>query len=80
MFIARDAGTLRSVVDDIHEISIIVGVDGGREDHARHAEVAHVGGHESRTDGTVGRKGVGFDMDERVQGFKKFKGFKRFKG
>lgn len=69
-----DSSTLRGLVDDIYEISIIVGVDGGREDHARHAEVADIGGHESRTDGTVGGEGVGFDMDERVQGFKKFKG------
>ena len=63
VLVARNAGALRGVRDNIGEHGIVVDVDGGREGRAGHAEVADGGGYEGGTDGAIGGRCVGFDED-----------------
>ena len=60
---ARDIGVVSCVVDDIEEAVEILGVDGGRDGEAGHADVADMSGTESGTDGAVRARRVGFDED-----------------
>ena len=60
---ARDVGVVGSVVDDIEKTLEILGVNGGRDGEAGHADVADMSGNESGTDGAVRARRVGFDED-----------------
>ena len=60
VLVAVNAGTLRRVVDDIDEVSKILGIYCGRNGEARNAKIADFGGYDGGTDGAVGGHGVGF--------------------
>ena len=60
VLVAVNAGTLRRVVDDIDEVSKILGIYCGRNGEARNAKVADFGGYDGGTDGAVGGHCFGF--------------------